>query len=289
MAQALCVMGEGEAPEAKPHCPTCCRLLNGQLVAAKCGHVFHRACLPAVDAPCPTCQEPDAGLSALDLFGLGFGDDHERMQAMIGESVVISEGNREAARKVIALRRDLAEQRSKVEELRQKLKDAKQNGEKQLGKKEDVEKMLATKEDQRKQMMANIEKANEQHRHLEDEVHRSREQSAVVEYRDLLLSSAPNEEALSFLTKMVSGVSDAGPMLTEVVRLRDYHRTTTEKYQSQGVKLSKDEQRNRREVVERQHAVADCKRKLEKVLQLADSKDGELAALKEITEKRLRA
>merc|ERR1719482_2646401 len=39
------------APEAmgewRPHCPTCCRLLDGELIAASCNHVFHRACLPA--------------------------------------------------------------------------------------------------------------------------------------------------------------------------------------------------------------------------------------------------
>mmetsp|Transcript_125211 Transcript_125211/g.196203 ORF Transcript_125211/g.196203 Transcript_125211/m.196203 type:complete len:253 (+) Transcript_125211:98-856(+) len=243
--------------EKKPHCPTCCRVLSGQLVASRCNHVFHRDCLPPVDAPCPKCHAPDAGQNALDLFGLNFGPKFKSCKDAFSVDLP-------TAAKVISLRQEVEEQKNRVMGLKNNILQAKQYEETQKQKLKIAEKNHSAKEEQLRRAKANFECLQAKHENLMEQMQRKREESVISEYRDIFASGGSEDEALEFITRIVEMALDPAPLLTEMARLRDYYRASAAKAQSQCVKISKNESRDRREIAEKQRVVTSCKRKLEK-------------------------
>merc|ERR1719158_82072 len=159
--------------ELKPHCPACCRLLDGPLVASSCNHVFHRACLPADDAPCPKCQKPCERASALELFGLGFGNTNQN-----GVSVQqLPAGAREAAAEVCSLAREVEQTKRVTENLHQRLEDAKTQTAKQQAKKKQAEKDRLTIAEKCEKVCTDLEREKVKRTTLLDQVDRNREQS----------------------------------------------------------------------------------------------------------------
>lgn len=243
--------------EKRPYCPACCRALSGQLVLSRCNHVFHRDCLPPVDGLCPKCHEPDAGQNALDIFGVSFkskGDSGAHASAASSE---IS--------KVVSLRRDVEEQKAEVEALKTSLEQAKQYAEKQEQKLAVVKKSHAAKEEKLRAASSNLDSLRHKHEHLLDLMRRKREEVEFSEYIDSLASDGSSEEALERITLMIEMAIDPAPLLVEMARLREYYRTSTTKMQSQCTKLSQNESRDRREIVEKQRVLGELKRKLEKL------------------------
>lgn len=246
--------------EWKPHCPACCKLLDGPLILSRCNHVFHRDCLQAEDAPCPKCQQVDAGKHSLELFGLGLGDAGKTP----GTSN-LSPGAREAASEVLLLKRQVEEQQRAAEELRARLEDAKDITEKQRVKLQEVEKDRAKRKQAYDKLIAELDKHKTKKDVLYEQACRSREQSITADYVEKLQKSKDKgADALAFLTTMVSFATDPGTLLTEMSRLRDHHRGRVAKLQRDNVKASPLEARVRREIAEANRAIAEHTRKLQR-------------------------
>lgn len=240
----------------KPHCPACHRILDGQLVASSCNHVFHRACLPAIDDPCPKCQQPDAGKHALDLFGLGFTEGLGDITATLPPEA------REEAAKIFALEQNVAEKRRNVDAQCQKLEAAKKDADAEQAKLKGDEKSLLGRKSKAEKFKSELENVQSKHAKLSEQANRHREQATIFEYCELLQNPpGVGADALSFLRGMVNVVSDPAILLTEIARLRDHHRNKTAKQQKEGVQMSQLESRYRRQIAEKQRLIAELKKK----------------------------
>jgi len=258
----------------KPHCPACHKLLDGPLVVSRCNHVFHRDCLPAEDAPCPKCQQPDAGKNALELFGLGLGDGGSSDMPATN----LPPGAREAAVELVMLERKVADQRRVAEGCRQRLEDAKVATENQGVKLKEAGKAGALLKQRYDSARAELSKLKANHATLYEQACRSREQSVVAEYLEMVHNSKDSgADAANFLCKIATATFDAAPLLTEMTRLRDHHRARVNKLQREHVQMSQREARNRREIVEVSRAVAEYQRKLQR-------SDSQVASLSQATE-----
>jgi len=246
----------------KPHCPKCCRLLDGQLVASSCNHVFHKACIPDDGDLCPKCQQPIVGTGSSDLYGLNFGD--AGTTDCNGCSVAqLPKEAREAAAETCVLGREVEKQKQKAHDLREHLEDEKIAAEKQRVSRVEAEKVRASHETKNKRCSDEIEKVRAQRNTLQEQVQQDRERSAVAEYYQMLQNSTDGgSDALAFLSKMTDGANDPARLLTEVSRLRDYHRANIQKLQKERVMASQLESRNRREIAEIQSRIAAYQKEL---------------------------
>jgi len=242
----------------KPHCPTCCRPLEGELTASSCNHVFHRDCLPADEAPCPKCQQPCVADRCLVLFGLVF--DEADKSAIEN----LPEGAREAAAEICSFSREVDEHRRVAEGLRQRLDDAQVATEKQAARHKLAEKDRDKEKAKCQKSSDDLTKELEKKATLLTQIDRNREQSAVVEYLSMSSSSDCGADALAFLSKMATTMLDPAPLLTEITRLRDHHRASITKLQKEHVKISQQESRRRREIAETSRAVASHQSKLQR-------------------------
>jgi hypothetical protein len=204
------------------------------------------------------------------------------------EHAKLSEGAKEAAAEICALRRQVDEQKQVASGLQQRLQDAQDLTEKQRVKLAEAEKARAVRKGERQKCSADLEKAQAKHTALLDQVQRNREGSAVSEYLQIKQNSKNSgADALSFLTKMASASLDPAPLLVEVTRLRDYHRSNLAKLQKEHVRMSQLESRNRREIAEMQRGIADNKKKLQRCSALSGS-SGETLDIAPQAEKRAR-
>jgi len=240
-----------------PHCPACSKPLDGDLVATKCNHVFHRACVPDDGSPCPKCQKSCDAKGNLDLFGLGFGANTERKP-----KVKLSPGAQAKAAEVCELQRQVEQQRREAEALKLRLQEAQAVTEKQKAKMKAAEK-------QRNQLKESCDKAKHlremekaKRESLLQKVNRSREDSAAVEYYHKKLKG--DADAQDFLASMVDFMCDPAPLLAEVARLRDHHREQVSKQQKEHVSISQKESRIRHEITEKKRAIAEMQRKIQK-------------------------
>jgi hypothetical protein len=225
----------------------------------------------------------------LELFGLGFGGS-----GAIDATAHLPPGAREAAAEVCALARAVEEQRRVADALRQRHEEAQMAAEKQRARAKLVEKERNTMKDKCAKINLALEREKETRATLLKEVDRNREQSAFVEYVNLLQnpSDSANDAVDSisspaksrrFLMSMASIMLDPAPLLTEVTRLRDHYRSNLAKLQRDNVKASQSESLIRRETAETQKATAILKGKLQRYetrLTRQPSSDGALPAEK---------
>merc|ERR1712178_633683 len=113
-----------------------------------------------------------------------------------------------------------------------------------------------------------------------ERVYRSRDQSVVAEYLEMLRTSKDDSgaDALGFLCKMASCTHDPAVLCTEMIRLRDHHRAGIAKLQKEHVALSQREVRNRRETAEVNRAIAETQKKLQR----CDSRSSVLSETSEL-------
>jgi hypothetical protein len=156
------------------------------------------------------------------------------------------------------------EQRRVGDGLRQRLEDAKLVLEKQAAKRKLAEKETAIAKSRLQKCSTDLEKERAKKSALLEQADRNREQSAVMEYLNMLHSPDTRSDAVAFLSKMAATMLDPASLLTEVTRLRDHHRAMTTKLQKEAVRISHLESRNRREIGEAQRTVADYQKKLER-------------------------
>merc|ERR1719498_812552 len=246
--------------EWRPHCPACCKLLDGPLVASRCNHVFHKACLPAADELCPKCQQPNAGMDALELFGIGL--DDSRQNASIAS---LPPGAREAAAELLTLDRQIEAQKLVAEESRKRLADAKEETQRQAAKFKATEKQWSSIKQLYDSLLEDLKKTKEQKESLYERACRNREHSVVPEYVEKLkMSRDSGADALKFICSMAGGTHDPAFLLTEMTRLRDHHRDAIVRLQKEHVALSQREVRNRRETAEINRAIAETQKKLQR-------------------------
>lgn len=246
--------------EWRPHCPACCKLLHGPLVASRCNHVFHKGCLPAEDAACPKCQQPNAGKDAVELFGIGL-DDSSKTASIAS----LPPAAREAATEFLALDRQIQAQKLLSEESRKRLAGAKEEAHKQTVKREVTEKQWASIKKVYDELLADVKKTREKKDLLYEQVNRNRDQSVLAEYVEILKTSRDSgADALGFLCKMASCTNDPALLLTEMTRLRDHYRNAAAKLQKEHVALSQREVRNRRDTAEVNRAIAETQKKLQR-------------------------
>jgi len=257
-----------------PECPACCRPLRGQLVASRCNHVFHRECLPA--AECPQCGGLHVGRDTsdnfvadsdhdcpLELFGISFGEGAAGGLASL--SLPRDASSRRAVNEICAMRDNLDEIQQREAQVQQGVLREKEKLAASQKKLAASQKTAQTWKKVCSQNAADLERCRKKYKDMCDEVQRNRERNTVVEYRRILLdSSGSPSEALTYLTKMVSMSLDPAPTLTEVARLRDYYRTSKDKWNREGVTATQRARTLEREIRQRQQTVADAKRKLQR-------------------------
>eukprot|EP00927_Polykrikos_kofoidii_P025058 TRINITY_DN22599_c0_g1_i1.p1 TRINITY_DN22599_c0_g1~~TRINITY_DN22599_c0_g1_i1.p1 ORF type:complete len:823 (-),score=148.06 TRINITY_DN22599_c0_g1_i1:185-2653(-) len=244
-------------------CAACRRPLEGNLVASRCNHVFHRDCLKAVGAQeCPKCNAPRPCEDVLDLFGVSFGegvqngasknsgDEVDSAEKLVQEIVQIMA-------QVRTRRKDLEVTGSKLDKVIEVAARAEQ---KHL----EVKKMAAKRSEESQMHAKELEKLKAQHEALCEQVQQTRQRDAALEYRDILQTRG-EPEALDYLTKMATFLSDPSMLLTEIARLRDYHRKQLARWQRDCVTVSQREIRTRREFAEREQSVNDLKKKIQRL------------------------
>jgi len=187
-------------------------------------------------------------------------------------------GAREAAAELFILGRKVEEQRRAAEECRQRLEDAKEATESQGGKLKEAERAGSALKQSYDKLVAELSKLKAKHAALYEQACRSREQSVVTEYLEMLHNSKDaGADAVNFISKIASGTFDAAPLLTEITRLRDYHRARINKLQKEHVQMSQRETRNRRDIMEVKRAIAGYQRRLQR-------SDSQTASLSQDTE-----
>eukprot|EP00747_Dinoflagellata_sp_TGD_P167321 gnl/TRDRNA2_/TRDRNA2_191491_c0_seq1.p1 gnl/TRDRNA2_/TRDRNA2_191491_c0~~gnl/TRDRNA2_/TRDRNA2_191491_c0_seq1.p1 ORF type:complete len:288 (+),score=41.97 gnl/TRDRNA2_/TRDRNA2_191491_c0_seq1:50-913(+) len=255
--------------ELRPHCAACCQPLKSDMVASRCNHVFHRACAPAVDSPCPKCGLADAGNGALPIYGVVFGRSGGPVKQGVGElnevaaGAGISEDVTRDAMETAKLRHEIGERDSLLKELRVRVDEARVVMEAQQKRQADADRLASRRTDERDARGNKLSQLYSQHEQLVQQVQQGRERHAVLEYRDILASKPP-ADALAFFTRIVSMVSDPAPLLTEVARLRDHHRREVTQKQREGTGAASREQRIRREIEERERQIAKIRRRLQR-------------------------
>jgi len=192
---------------------------------------------------------------ALNLFGLNFKDT-----AKSDSTAQLPPEARQAAAEICELSRAVEEQHRVGNGLKQRLEDAKLMLEKQAAKRKLAEKEAGIAKSRLQKCNADLGKEKAKRSALLEQIHRNREQCAIMEYLDMPHGSLRE----SFLSKMAATMLDPASLLTEVTRLRDHHRAMTTKLQKESVRISHLESRNRRELGEAQRSVADYQKKLER-------------------------
>lgn len=275
----------------RPECPACCRPLRGQLVASRCNHVFHRECLPK--AECPKCGLPDAGKDPFDkeivadsdeeanlkkalqsakacnegpleLFGLNFGEGSGAISGTAPNLPPDEHRQRsQAVMEICTLRDKNDASKDRLAQIRQRVQQEKERVKRNEEKRAAAEKIASAFKQERASRAAELERHRQKYKDLCEEAQRHRERTTVMEYRRVLQEGS-SEQALGFLTKMVTMAVDPAPMLTEVARLRDHYRTKMAANQKEGMAATQKAQRLERELRQREQSLEEVKRKLQR-------------------------
>lgn len=241
----------------KPFCPACNKPLNGAVVASRCNHVFHKECAPRDDAKCPKCNAGEAGKGSQELFGLGF------PSAKAPGAAQMTPEAKEAAVEVFKMKRQIEEQKRTIQEYEQRVADAREVAEKELVKFNDAEKQCNKTKDKYTKAKADLEKATAKKDTLYEEVNRMREQSIAGEYLNILLCSKDGgADAAGFISRMAGSSFDAGPVLTELMRLRNHYRERMSKLQKEHIELNRRHAKLGRDISEVKRGLAEDERRL---------------------------
>lgn len=265
--------------ELRAFCPVCHLLLDGDLVASKCNHVFHRACLTADTVECPKCREKNISEAPLDIYGLSFNKASlDPGAAAVARQVADRSGgvnirekhNMKNVIELCVLRQDVKKRHQSLDELCDQLKDAEKYAELQLQRLRGAERGFEKRANEAQRLEEELQEYHKTHESLCKSVNDIRNRDTVLEYW-LMLGNKNDDDNLAFLTKMVTMVKDPGGILTEVARLRDYHRNRLAKRQKEGAALTRCEARVRRELNEQQHLVVELEKKLNRIDSLRQS------------------
>lgn len=253
-------------------CPACRRLLDGDLVASKCNHVFHRKCLSEALEACPKCNQQEVWKAPLDLYGVCFDESGDPGAAAVAAALFAGGtcgGNAEEgeAAKVIAevcaLRDDIRKRQRELEDLNERVAEARAQAEKQLGKLRTAERAASKRHSDLSQLESDIAKFNQEHASLTAQMDQIRQRDTVLEYLEVLRGRS-EADALMFLTKMVSMVSEPWKVLVEVARLRDDSRAKLDKWKKDSVVAVRREREARAVIADRERKVAQLQKELEK-------------------------
>jgi len=256
--------------ELRAFCPICHLPLDNNLVATACNHVFHRDCLTADVLECPTCHSTNVKDACLEIFGLSFSEaPRDPGAAAVARHVADANSTDltkdintiRAVVELCTLRQDVKVQRRRVDELREELKAASEKTEQQSQRLRRAQRISEKQAEEIRRMTRELEENQKRHENICGQIDEVRQRDTVLEYWSML-GSRTDEENRSFLSKMVTMVKDPWKLLTEVSRLRDYHRVRLSKLQKEAIALSRSEARVRRELSEQQHAVAELQKKL---------------------------
>lgn len=111
-------------------------------------------------------------------------------------------------------------------------------------------------------LVAEVNQCKERKEALTAQLNLARQRDAVLEYWEELRSK-PSDEALAFLLRSVSCVSNPWKILTEVARLRDHHRTRLADRQKEAAQASQRELRARRDLEKQTKSLTDLEGKVQ--------------------------
>lgn len=244
--------------------------LHGDVIACCCNFVYHRECLVQAPYRCATCSEPRNDRGCLDLFGLSLNEDcrpggelvvfkvdGELAKGTLGEGVEVAEGVAE----LCALDDEVQAQKQRVAELQQQLATAQRASERQRERLAEARRSTERLERREEQLAADLSKKQQEHQELCAQVEAVRQRDAVLNYWEELRNKTP-QEALAFLTTMVSVVADPSKILTEVARLRDHHRKQLDQWQKACALDTRRETKARHELEDIRRAVEAHERRL---------------------------
>jgi len=91
-----------------------------------------------------------------------------------------------------------------------------------------------------------------------------RQRDTVLEYAEMLRSRSENE-AFSYLSKMVSVVTTPWKILVEVARLRDGYRTRLDAWEKENATAARCEREQRAQLMERSRKITELERGIERL------------------------
>mmetsp|Transcript_143395 Transcript_143395/g.357256 ORF Transcript_143395/g.357256 Transcript_143395/m.357256 type:complete len:277 (+) Transcript_143395:100-930(+) len=251
----------------RPICPGCRQPLYGDLLVSSCNHVFHRKCLAAApDGNCPQCGEVLQATSALDIYGVSFGEALDpgaarlaaKIVAGVEESAASGAEGSAAAEHVTRLRAAAALLKRKEELKRLRQQHAEQR-EAILAEKENnvrqQEKLDCAMRQARKttQGLVEVETAIQQqeqgHKQYSNKIDLARQRDAAHEYWDQIKSDQ-EASALKYLMTMVSFAANPARILTEILRLKNHVRDQFSKHKKEATAASRRLADGRRKLAE---------------------------------------